>query len=156
MCGSLEGWNKPYVAGQLWLGTDPNTIKLEPHGDHLGELQAWDLSTGKEVWNHHFKNELFASALSTGGNLVFVGGTPDRKFRAFDGKTGDVLWEQTTNSGIIGMPSSYEVDGTQYIAVQSGWGVDGARIDQSLKKANWMATDDTPQGGVVWVFGLKK
>jgi alcohol dehydrogenase (cytochrome c) len=33
-----------------------------------------------------------------------------------------LLWEQKTNSGIMGMPVSFEVDGTQYIAIQSGLG----------------------------------
>src|SRR2546422_8346978 len=51
--------------------------------DHLGELQAWDLNTGKRVWQHNFKTILFAPLLVTGGDLVFAGGTPDREFRAF-------------------------------------------------------------------------
>ena len=62
--------------------------------------------------------------LATGGGLVFTGGTNDRKFHAFDATTGKLLWEFPTNSGIIGQPSSFMVDGKQYIAVQSGWGVD--------------------------------
>ena len=62
--------------------------------------------------------------LATGGGLVFSGGTNDRKFHAFDAATGKLLWEFPTNSGIIGQPSSFTVDGKQYIAVQSGWGVD--------------------------------
>ena len=94
--------------------------------------------------------------LATGGDLVFVGGTNDRMFRAFDAKSGNVLWEQKTNSGIIGAPVSYEVDGTQYIAVQSGWGVDAQRIQDALAKANVGVNDNVPQGGVVWVFALKQ
>ena len=43
---------------------------------------------------------------------------------AFDASSGALLWEFPTNSGIIGQPSSFMVDGKQYIAVQSGWGVD--------------------------------
>ena len=62
--------------------------------------------------------------LATGGGLVFSGGTNDRMFRAFDAASGKLLWEFPTNSGIIGQPSSFMVDGKQYIAVQSGWGID--------------------------------
>ena len=69
---------------------------------------------------------------ATAGDLVLVGGTNDRMFRAFHAKTGELLWEQKTNSGIMGMPIAYEVDGTQYIAVQSGWGVDAQRIQDAL------------------------
>jgi alcohol dehydrogenase (cytochrome c) len=95
--------------------------------------------------------------LATGGDLVFVGGTNDRMFRAFDAKTGDVLWEQKTNSGIMGMPIAYEVDGTEYIAVQSGWGVDAQRIQDALATQNHVGIEDNvPQGGVVWVFAVKK
>ncbi len=119
-------------------------------------MQAWDPATGKKVWQHNFKNQLFASVLATAGDLVFVGGTNDRMFRAFDAKTGQVLWEQKTNSGITGMPVAFEVDGTEYIAVQSGWGVDAQRIQDSLAKLNMGVSADVPQGGVVWVFAVKQ
>jgi alcohol dehydrogenase (cytochrome c) len=62
-----------------------------------------------------------------------------------------------TNSGIIGMPIAYEVDGTQYIAVQSGWGVDAQRIQDALATKNNVGIENNvPQGGVVWVFAVKK
>ena len=77
-------------------------------------------------------------------------------FRAFDAKTGELLWEQKTNSGIMGMPVSYEVDGTQYIAIQSGWGVDAQRIQDALATSNIGIENNVPQGGVVWVFAVKK
>jgi alcohol dehydrogenase (cytochrome c) len=52
-------------------------------------------------------------------------------------------------------PISYEVDGVQYVAVQSGWGVDAQRIQDALAKLNIGFTRDVPQGGVLWVFALK-
>ena len=65
-----------------------------------------------------------------------------------------LLWEYVTNSGITAMPSSYMVDGVQYIAVQSGWGVDAqkmtARLNTSMNRSITV-----PQGGVVWVFAVK-
>src|SRR5665213_916300 len=125
--------------------------------DHFGELQAWDPSTGKKVWSHNFaKSQLFGSVTATAGDLVFAGGTNDRMFRAFDAKTGDVLWEQKTNSGIMGMPIAYEVDGTEYIAIQSGWGVDAQRIQDALAGDHIGIESNVPQGGVVWVFAVKK
>jgi hypothetical protein len=51
--------------------------------DHIGELQAWDLNTGKKVWQHNFKAHLWAPLLVTGGDVLFAGGTQDRQFRAF-------------------------------------------------------------------------
>jgi alcohol dehydrogenase (cytochrome c) len=158
-CGGFAGIKEPLVPGQLWLGTKPSDIGLtiQPGTDHHGELQAWDPATGRKVWQHNFPWQLFASVLATGGDLVFVGGTNDRMFRAFDAKTGDVLWEQKTNSGITAAPIAYEVDGTEYIAVQSGWGVDAQRIQDALSKdAKTGVLDNVPQGGVVWVFAVKK
>jgi alcohol dehydrogenase (cytochrome c) len=158
-CGSLTGRKEEYSPGQLFLGTKIEDIKLtvRPGATHWGEMQAWDLSTGKKVWQHNFpKSQLFATVLATGGDLVFAGGTNDRMFRAFNAKTGDILWEIKTNSGIDAAPVSYEVDGTQYIAVQSGWGVDAQRIQDGLAGLNIGVDANVPQGGVVWVFALKK
>jgi alcohol dehydrogenase (cytochrome c) len=158
-CGGFSGEKVPLVPGQLWLGTKPEDIGLTPRkgADHFGELQAWDPATGKKVWSHNFqKTPMFGSVLATAGDLVFAGGTNDRNFRAFDAKTGEVLWEQKTNSGIMGMPMSYEVDGTQYIAIQSGWGVDAQRIQDALSTQNLGIENNVPQGGVVWVFAVKK
>jgi alcohol dehydrogenase (cytochrome c) len=91
--------------------------------------------------------------LATAGNVIFMGGTSDRYLRAFDAQTGEELWKQRTNSGINGVPSSYEVDGVQYVAVLSGWGVDAARATGMLNKH--LGTNVyVPQGGVLWVFAL--
>jgi alcohol dehydrogenase (cytochrome c) len=86
---------------------------------------------------------------------VFLGGTNDRNFRAFDAKTGTPLWEFKTNSGVTGVPSSFAVDGVQYISVQSGWGVDAQRMQARLDAFLGTKTD-VPQGGVVWVFALRE
>src|ERR1700733_5232412 len=158
-CGGFTGEKVPLVPGQLWLGTKPEDIGLSvvPGADHYGELQAWDPATGKKAWSHNFaKSQLFGSVTATAGDLVFAGGTNDRMFRAFDAKTGEVLWEQKTNSGIMGMPMAYEVDGTEYIAVPPGWGVDAQRIQDALSGDNVGVENNVPQGGVVWVFAVKK
>ncbi len=155
LCGSLVGEVQEYVPGELWLGVPIPDIKmyLEEGADHIGEVQAWNLNTGEEVWAQNFESFNWGPLLTTGGNLVFGGGTWDRYFRAFDAQTGEILWQFRTNSGITAVPSSYAIDGKQYVAVQSGWGVDAVRMEDSLN-----ATTDynikTPTGGVLWVFAL--
>ena len=157
MCETMEGKKQELVVGQLWLGADADNAKLLPSDNHIGELQAWNVATGKQEWMHPFpKSQLFGSTLTTAGDLVFIGGTNDRMFRAFDAKTGKLLWEQKTNSGIMGMPVAYEVDGTEYIAIQSGWGVDAQRIQNMLAKTDLKLDPDVPQGGVVWVFAVRR
>ena len=120
---------------------------------HIGELQAWNLATGERVWKHDFDEPLWGPLLATGGNLVFAGGTPDRKLRAFDARTGELLWQHATSSGITGVPVTYEIDGKQYVAVQSGWGVDAERIQKALDTSRGQ-TPIVPYGGVLWVFSL--
>src|SRR5262249_11289943 len=118
--------------------------------------QAWDVAAGKKVWSQTFPQQVFASGLSTGGDLGFVGGTNDRYFRAFDAQTGQLVWQQQTHSRIMGGAVAYEGDGVPYIAVQAGWCLDGQRIQDSLAKIDKSVKPDVPQGGVVWVFALKQ
>ena len=59
--------------------------------------------------------------LATGGGVLFMGGTNDRYFRAFDAASGKVLWEFRTGSGVTGVPSSYQIDGKQ-MGMPQGWG----------------------------------
>jgi alcohol dehydrogenase (cytochrome c) len=158
-CGGFTGIKEPLKPGELWLGTKPEDIGLSVRGgqaDHFGELQAWNPATGKKEWQYNFpKSQLFASVSTTAGDLAMVGGTNDREFHIFDAKDGKLLWEEKLNSGITGMPVAYEVDGTEYIAVQAGWGVDAQRIQDALSKDNVGVQDNVPQGGTVWVFALK-
>jgi alcohol dehydrogenase (cytochrome c) len=157
LCGSLLGRQETYQAGKLWLGVDIPDIGLDVYQgtQHVGELQAWDMTSGKRAWTRTFKSHNWGPVLTTGGGLVFMGGTNDRYFRAFDARTGDLLWEFRTNSGVTGVPSSYMVDGVQYVAVQSGWGVDAERMQGSLDTF-FKTKTDVPQGGVIWVFALRR
>lgn len=121
----------------------------------IGELQAWDLNTGKLAWVHKFDRPIWSPLLTTGGDLIFTGGTNDKQFRAFDAKTGKVLWQYSMPSGVTAVPSSFEIDGEQYIAVQAGWGVDAQRMQSGIDALDGQATL-VPQGGTVMVFKLGK
>ncbi len=122
----------------------------------IGKIQAWDMNKSEMVWSHDFHDTPYwGPILSTSGNLIFTGGTNDRMFRAFNASTGEKLWEFPTNSGVTAAPASYEVDGVQYIAVQSGWGVDAERMQGLLKDMLPEGrVPDVPQGGALWVFKL--
>jgi alcohol dehydrogenase (cytochrome c) len=157
LCSELEGKQVPYEAGKIFLGIDRATIKLRmvEGATHIGELQAWDMKTRQKVWTHQFKSQNWGPVLTTGGGLVFLGGTNDRYFRAFDAKTGELLWQFRTNSGITAVPSSYAVDGMQYVAVQSGWGVDAQKMQARLDTF-FGTTTIVPQGGVLWAFAVRE
>ncbi len=86
---------------------------------------------------------------------MFSGGTNDRMFRAFDAKNGKMLWETPTNSGIIGVPMSFSVDGRQYVAVQSGFGIDSRAMQARLNRLIPGEYPEVPEGGAIWVFALQ-
>jgi alcohol dehydrogenase (cytochrome c) len=157
-CNNLEGKIEERVPGQWWTGVAiPDFhFSVDTRAGFYGEIKAYDVNTGKQVWRDLYSSSMmWGSLLTTGGGLVFGGGTNDREFRAYDAKTGEQLWHFRTNSGIIAPPSTYEIDGVQYIAVQSGYGVDPAFQQQLMSElVGWQK--DVPQGGVVWVFAVSK
>jgi alcohol dehydrogenase (cytochrome c) len=155
LCTTMVGEATEYVPGRGFTGITGVTATLREGADHVGELQAWNLETGERAWTHEygpFAN--WGPVLTTAGGLVFSGGTADRYFRAFDARTGELLWQHRLNSGVLGAPIAFEVDGKQYIAVQAGWGVDSVG---SQRRVDGFFGQDTivPQGGVVWVFAVE-
>jgi alcohol dehydrogenase (cytochrome c) len=156
LCSAISGEPAKYRRGELYMGAKLAEVEVFPTEaakDHVGELQAWNMATGEKAWTVPFKSHNWGPVLTTAGNLIFSGGTNDRLFRAFDATTGKILWQQKTNSGVVGVPVSYAIDGKQYVAVQSGWGVDAQRKQDFLNK-HWGTSTQVPQGGVLWVFEL--
>jgi alcohol dehydrogenase (cytochrome c)/quinohemoprotein ethanol dehydrogenase len=86
-----------------------------------GHLVAWDPVAGAEVWRVDQPNPLSGGTLSTAGNLVLQG-RADGLLRAYRATDGEVLWEFQHETGMAAAPITYSVEGTQYIAVLSGWG----------------------------------
>ena len=143
LCTVMEGTEVAYVPGEPFVGA--SSVPYFADADHLTELQAWNVETGDMVWKRELEPRNGGSILTTGGGLVFLGGQSDR-FRAYGARSGDVLWEIRTNSSRIGIPTSYAIDGVQYIAVQTGAEPDGGPDAQGAF--------GFPQDGVVWVFAL--
>ncbi|HLQ92973.1 MAG TPA: PQQ-dependent dehydrogenase, methanol/ethanol family [Xanthobacteraceae bacterium] len=158
LCTELTGeLPKPYEPGQRYTGFSRNVMKIVEGADHIGELQAWNVDTGKREWTTNMPgmSQMWGPVLATGGGVLFAGGTNDRMFRAYDAKTGKILWEFPMASGVTGVPVSFQADGQQYIAVQSGWGVDSARMQARLNLLFPGKYQDVPQGGSVSVFAVK-
>jgi alcohol dehydrogenase (cytochrome c) len=156
LCETMTGDGaSTYRPGERFVGAT-YTFSVMPGADHVGEVQAWNVDTGLRVWTHKYATSPnWGPMLATGGGLVFSGGTNDRKFHAFDATNGKLLWEFPTSSGVIGQPSSFAIDGKQYIAVQSGWGVDSAGMQAQLNGVFPGQYPEVPEGGAVWVFAVK-
>src|SRR5260370_12454887 len=152
LCSQLNTEVPKYVPGERYTGVTSNVLRIRADADHIGEVQAWNLDTGKRAWTTNLPSENWGPVLATGGDVLFSGGTNDRLFRAFDAKTGKILWQYPTLSGVNGVPVSFAVDGKQYIAVQSGWGVDAARLATGLDRPLSRKYLHLPQGSPVYRF----
>jgi glucose dehydrogenase len=113
-----------------------------------GRLQAIDLATGEIAWQIPFGDapQLAArgitgtgtpslgGAITTATGLVFIGGTNDRRFRAFDSRTGQMLWEVELPASGHATPLSYQGprSGRQFVAIAAGG---GGRFSASVSDA---------------------
>jgi PQQ-dependent dehydrogenase (methanol/ethanol family) len=154
-----------YIAGTPFVGAD---VKMYPGpGGNRGVFTAWDPIAGRKAWDIQEDFPVWSGALATAGDVVFYG-TMDGAFKAVDARSGKLLWQFKTASGIIGQPISYRgPDGEQYVAVLAGVGgwagaVVSARLDPrdgsaALGFVNAMRdlSQATQAGGMLYVFSLK-
>src|SRR6478735_10065960 len=108
--------SSPYPNGKLWLGGAFKVIATE---ESFGNVTAVDYNTGKIAWQKKTPLPMMGGPLTTAGGLMFTG-EGDGWFRAYDAKTGDVLWSFFAGAGVNAPPASYSVDGKQYIVVGAG------------------------------------
>ncbi|MNY48928.1 Quinoprotein glucose dehydrogenase [compost metagenome] len=64
--------------------------------------------------------ENYGGPVITAGGLLFIAATKDGMFRAFDKKTGSLLWETELPAAGFATPSTYQVNGKQYIVIACG------------------------------------
>ncbi|MCW5697501.1 MAG: PQQ-binding-like beta-propeller repeat protein [Bauldia sp.] len=92
---------------------------MAPGEENAGTIQAVSVETGELLWKFETRAAAMSSVLATGGGLIFQGDY-NRRFRALDDTTGEVLWETIVASQVGGYPISYAVDGRQYVAIPVG------------------------------------
>jgi alcohol dehydrogenase (cytochrome c)/quinohemoprotein ethanol dehydrogenase len=93
-----------------------------PANPARSQLVAWDPVTQKEVWRTGVLGTIGAGTLATAGGVVFQGTTKGR-FVAYRATNGEELWSAEVQTGVVAAPSSFELDGEQYIAEPVGYGV---------------------------------
>ena len=108
--------SSPYPEGKIWLG---GAFKVIPSEEQWGNVTAVDYNTGKIRWKVKTAQPMIGGILATAGGLVFAG-EGNGQFKAYDAETGSVLWSFQAGAGVNAPPSSYTVDGQQYIVVAAG------------------------------------
>jgi alcohol dehydrogenase (cytochrome c) len=98
-------------------GLDFPTI-IAPGATKVGTVWAISVETGRTVWKHEQRAGML-SLVATGGGVIF-GGDANGRFKAFDERTGRVLWETNLGSPVSGYPITFSVEGKQYVAVATG------------------------------------
>ena len=109
----------PYPGGKLWLG---GAFKVIPGEEQWGNVSAIDYNTGKIRWKVKTQQPMIGGIMATAGGLVFTG-EGNGLFKAYDSKTGNLLWKFQAGAGVNAPPASYTVDGKQYIVVGAGGNV---------------------------------
>jgi alcohol dehydrogenase (cytochrome c) len=164
LCMNWKSSEVGYIAGTPLVGA---TVDMYAGpGGHRGEFMAWDPVGRKKVWSITENFPVWSGTVVTAGDVAFYG-TMDRWFKAVDAKTGKVLWQFRTPSGIIGQPVTYMGhNGVQYVAILSGIGgwpgvVANAEIDPRVRNGALGftgATQDLPTqtaaGSTLLVFAL--
>lgn len=138
--------NKPIQEKKEVGGETPTTYKISGYTKFLdkdgypairppwGTLNAIDLNTGEYKWTKVFGSypeleakgipqtgaESYGGPVVTASGLLFIAGTKDRKFRAYNKENGELLWETTLPAAGFATPSTYEVEGRQYIVIACG------------------------------------
>lgn len=105
-----------YPGGKLWLG---GAFKAIPTEKQWGRVAAVSVDDGKVKWKLDTEQPLIGGGLATAGNLFFFG-EGNGNFNALDATNGKKLWSFNCGAGANAMPSSYSVNGKQYIAMGCG------------------------------------
>ena len=132
------GEPQEYTPGRSFIGGIPATYEPVPDADAPtvpglvrgpindwtdeighGAVKAIDALTGEQKWKFEMTDVISSGILTTASNLLFTGARSGY-FQALDAETGELLWRASLGGQIVNGPMTYEVDGTQYVAVISG------------------------------------
>ena len=153
-CGIMRMVEGEYVPGDRYaLREFGGRAPSPPSEEIVGELQANDPVAGETVWRVQWTSANNAPVMATGGDLVFQGGPNEGVVRAFDARTGEIVWTFRTGSDFRNSPITYiGPDGRQYVAIIG-----------SARQGNQQVTPDTEPddgarfrraGSALYVFAL--
>lgn len=113
--GRVQTLNAPRPDGQPY---PPNSVS------------AISVETGEILWNYE-QEAVMMSLMSTDGGLI-LGGDNNGRMKALDQRTGELLWEVNVGSTVSGYPTTFMVNGKQYIAFSTGRSLYAGATDANL------------------------
>jgi alcohol dehydrogenase (cytochrome c) len=120
---------------------------------NMGRLSAYRVKDLKPVWTMQQRAPFLTSSMTTAGGVGFVGDW-DRTFRAFDVKTGKTLWKTRLGTTAQGFPTTFSVNGEQFVAVPTGYNGGSPELRPSTMFA--FERNRPLVGHAVYVFALPK
>jgi alcohol dehydrogenase (cytochrome c) len=134
-------------------GAMPGNYEAPASDGYIARLSAYRAKDLKPVWTFQQRAPFLTSVMTTAGGVGFVGDW-DRTFRAFDLKTGKTLWTTRLGTTAQGFPTTYSVDGEQFVAVPTGYNGGSPEV----RPVTLLAFErNRPYAGhAVYVFALPK
>ncbi len=129
-CNTISATQTKFTAGNIIASMKFGPRTLPEGVSDAGLVEAIKIGTRKaadEGWKVRQRTIPTSSLLTTGGGLV-IGGDAGRFVKAWDQKTGELLWEQRLNAPIGGSPMTYELDGEQYLVIPTGYSASAGSI----------------------------
>jgi alcohol dehydrogenase (cytochrome c) len=120
---------------------------------NMGRLSAYRVKDLKPLWTLQQRAPFLTSAMTTAGGVGFVGDW-DRSIRAFDTRTGKTLWRTRLGTTAQGFPTTFMVDGEQFVAIPTGYNGGSPEIRPSSMFA--FERNRPLVGHAVYVFALPK
>jgi alcohol dehydrogenase (cytochrome c) len=150
LCADMIGRKVERVEGSGGFGADSKSYPLPDANGKIGKLISVNIDKMKINWTHEQEAMFLTSSLSTAGGLTFIGDL-DRYFKAFNSKTGELLWKTRLGSALHGFPITYSVGKKQYVAITSGMGVFRA-LTATISPDIYQPEN----GNAIYVFELEK
>jgi alcohol dehydrogenase (cytochrome c) len=115
-CSTTGVLDDRYIEGSIYLDGVP---VADPASEAKGFTRAFDAATGKELWARRFDYPMLAAITPTSGGILFTGAL-NGDFLVLNARDGSTLYRFNSGGAVAGAPSTYLVDGKQYVAIATG------------------------------------